>query len=74
MKVCATKRCSSPKALSAAFCPAASPSKVNTTSPRISSWSMSSRRISPMWSEPNAVPQVATAVGMPARWQAMTSV
>ena len=27
-----------------------------------------------MWSAPNAVPQVATAVGTPARWQAMTSV
>ena len=28
----------------------------------------------PAWSSPNAVPQVATAVGTPARWQAITSV
>lgn len=27
-----------------------------------------------MWSVPNAVPQVAMAVVMPAMWQAMTSV
>ena len=36
--------------------------------------SISSRRSTAMWSPPNAVPQVATAVGTPARWQAITSV
>ena len=32
------------------------------------------RRTILMWSTPNEVPQVATAVVTPARWQAMTSV
>ena len=54
--------------------PAASPSKVKITSPRNSSWSCRKRRSTRAWSSPNAVPQVATAVGTPARWQAITSV
>ena len=74
MKVWVTNSCSLSNALSAAFWPAASPSNRNTTSPRSSPESMSSRRRTLMWSLPNAVPQVATAVGTPARWQAMTSV
>ena len=74
MKVCATNRWSSSNARSAAFCPAASPSKVKMISPANASVSISSRRSTPMWSAPNAVPQVATAVGTPARWQAITSV
>ena len=36
--------------------------------------SISSRRITLMCSPPKAVPQVATAVVTPARWQAITSV
>ena len=32
------------------------------------------RRRTVMWSAPNAVPQLAIAVVMPARWHAMTSV
>ena len=74
MKVCPTNRWSSSNARSAAFCPAASPSKVKMISPVKLSLSISSRRSTPMWSTPNAVPQVATAVGTPARWQAITSV
>jgi hypothetical protein len=35
-------------------------------SPAKLSESISSRRSTPMWSAPNAVPQVATAVGTPA--------
>ena len=73
-KVWATNFWSSSNALSAAFCPAASPSKVKTTSPRNSFWSISSRRRILMCSSPNAVPHVATAVSTPARWQAITSV
>ncbi len=69
-----TNRWSSSNARSAAFCPASSPSKAKTISPANSSESSSSRRSTPMWSGPNAVPQVATAVGTPARWQAITSV
>ncbi|OUD85697.1 hypothetical protein BC477_14920 [Clavibacter michiganensis subsp. michiganensis] len=57
----------------AAFCPAASGSKVKTTSPRPLS-SPSTRRRTLMWSTPNEVPHVATAVVTPARWQAITSV
>ena len=53
---------SSWNAFSAAFCPAESPSKVKTTSPRNSFWSISSRRRILMWSSPKAVPQVAIAV------------
>ena len=71
--VCAAKRFSSPNARSAAFWPAASGSKVNTTSPDAESSPMT-RRSTEMWSEPNAVPQLAIAVVMPARWHAMTSV
>ncbi len=59
----------------AAFCPAASPSKVKIT--RAGARSASSRMIrrsTLMWSAPKAVPHVATAVSTPARWQAMTSV
>ena len=74
MKVRPTKRWSSSNARSAAFCPAASPSKVKMISPAKLSLSISSRRSTPMWSTPNAVPQVATAVGTPASWQAITSV
>ena len=73
-KVWVTNFWSSWKARSAAFWPAASPSKVKITSPRNSSWSISSRRSTLMWSSPKAVPQVATAVSTPARWQAITSV
>ena len=69
-----TKRWSSVKARSAARWPASSPSKTKTISPANSSESSSSRRSTPMCSAPNAVPQVATAVGTPARWQAITSV
>ncbi|BAS08169.1 hypothetical protein AHiyo4_15910 [Arthrobacter sp. Hiyo4] len=43
------------------------------TSPPLPS-SDSRRRAILMCSVPNAVPQVATAVGIPARWQAITSV
>ena len=72
-KVWALKRWSSSNARSAAFCPAASPSNVKITSPPVPS-SESSRRAILMWSVPKAVPQVATAVVIPARWQAITSV
>ena len=74
MNVWATNRWSSSNARSAAFCPAASPSNVKMISPVVASVSSSSRRSTPMWSPPNEVPQVATAVGTPARWQAITSV
>ena len=73
-KVWAMNFWSSPKARSAAFMPAASPSKVKITSPVNASESISSRRITETCSVPNAVPQVATAVVTPARWQAITSV
>ena len=53
---------SSAKARSAAFMPAASPSKVKITSPVKVSESISSRRTTETCSLPNAVPQVATAV------------
>ncbi len=66
--------CSSLNARSAARMPAASPSKVKMTSPVNASESISSRRMIPMCSVPKAVPQVATAVVTPARWQAITSV
>ena len=69
-----TNRWSSVNARSAARWPASSPSKTNTISPRNSSESSSSRRSTWMCSVPKAVPQVATAVGTPARWQAITSV
>ena len=72
-KVCATKRWSSWKAAMAAFWPAASPSKVKMISPPEPS-SVIMRRTILMWPGPNAVPQVATAVVMPARYAAMTSV
>ena len=71
--VCALKRFASAKARSAAFWPAASGSNVKTTSPAVESSPMT-RRSTVMWSEPKAVPHVAIAVVMPARWQAMTSV
>ena len=74
-KDCDAQRWSSPKARMAAFCPAASPSKVKMT--RAGARSASSRMIrrsTLMWSMPKAVPHVATAPSMPARWQAMTSV
>ena len=74
MNVRPTKRWSSSKARSAAFWPAASPSKVKMISPANASVSISSRRSTPMWSAPNEVPQVATAVFTSARWQAITSV
>ncbi len=66
---------SSAKARIAAFCPAASPSKVKITlaGARPASSRMSRRSVL-MWSAPKAVPHVATAVSTPARWQAMTSV
>ena len=73
-KVCAVKRWSSPNARCAAFCPAASPSKVKTTSPVKTPSSMSRRRSTLMCSLPNDVPQVATAVVTPDRCAAMTSV
>ncbi len=73
-KVWVTNFWSSWNAFSAAFWPAESPSKVKTTSPRNSFWSISSRRRILMCSSPKAVPQVATAVLTPARWQAITSV
>ena len=66
------------RARCAAFWPASSGSKVKTTSPRPEvsalSTSPSTRRITLMWSTPKLVPQVATAVVTPARWQAITSV
>jgi len=65
---------SSENARWAAFWPAASPSKVNTTSPVKTPSSMSRRRSTLMWSAPNDVPHVATAVSTPDRWAAMTSV
>ena len=65
---------SMPNARCAARWPAASPSKVKITSPMNESESMIRRRSTLMWSSPNEVPQVATAVGTPARWQAITSV
>ncbi len=67
---------SSSNARSAAFCPAASPSKVKTTSPALCELelSISSRRRILTCSPPKAVPQVAMAVVTPARWHAMTSV
>ena len=76
----ATKDCddhfwSSANARIAAFCPAASPSKVKMTSAGArSASSRMMRRSILMWSAPKAVPHVATAVSTPARWQAMTSV
>ena len=53
---------------------AASPSKVKITSPRNASSSISRRRIIRMCSAPKAVPHVATAVVIPAKCAAMTSV
>src|ERR1019366_2742490 len=73
-KVWVTNLSSRPNARSAARCPAASPSKVKITSPADPSVSMISLRSTLMWSSPNEVPQVATAVGTLARWQAITSV
>ena len=61
-------------ARSAARWPAASPSKVKITSPSLPLVSMISRRRTLTWSSPKLVPQVATAVGTPDRWQAITSV
>ena len=58
----------------AAFWPAESPSKVKITSPPVGPWSPMKRRSTLAWSWPNAVPQDATAVVTPARWQAITSV
>jgi hypothetical protein len=59
----------------AAFCPAASPVEgedhLTAELPRGPSGSDAG---SGPWSSPNAVPQVATAVGTPERWQAITSV
>ena len=72
--VCVTKFLSSVKARTAALRPAASPSKVKTTSPRSSLRSISRRRSTRTWSSPNEVPQVATAVPTPDRWHAITSV
>ena len=69
-----TNRSSIENARSAARCPAASPSKVKMTSPRNWLSSISSRRRIVMCPSPNDVPLVATAVVMPARWQAITSV
>ena len=66
-KVCAMNFWSSANARSAAFIPAASPSKVKITSPVNVSESISNRRTTPTCSAPNAVPQVATAVVTPAR-------
>ncbi len=74
MEVLAANFWSSSKARSAAFWPAASPSKVKTVSPRYCEVSISSRRMILMWSSAKAVPQVATAEVTPARWQAITSV
>ena len=71
--VLARNRWSSSNALRAAFCPASSPSKVKITSPPVPS-SEIRRRATLMWSAPNAVPHVATAVPTPARWAAITSV
>lgn len=83
--VCALNAWSSPNARIAAFWPAESPSNVKTTSPPTDSPDASwmplpappapiSRRTIRAWSEPNAVPQVATAVPTPDRCIAMTSV
>ncbi len=72
IEVSAANFWSSSKARSAAFCPAASPSKVKITS--AVALSISSRRRILMWSPPKEVPQVAMAVVTPARWQAITSV
>ncbi len=72
MEVRAANFWSSSKARRAAFWPAASPSKVKTTSER--ELSISTRRRILTWSPPKAVPQVAMALVTPARWQAMTSV
>jgi hypothetical protein len=47
---------------------------VKITSPTDPSVSMISRRRIFTWSSPNDVPLVATAVGTPDRWQAITSV
>ena len=74
MKVWATNRWSPSKARSAAFWPAASPSNVKITSPANVSLSTRYRRSSDAWSEPKAVPHVATAVVTPARCAAITSV
>ena len=74
MNVWATNRWSPSNARSAAFCPAASPSKVKMTSPPNASSSIRYRRSMLAWSAPNAVPQVATAVVTPAKCAAMTSV
>ena len=85
-KVWATNRWSSSKARRAAFCPAASPSKVKMTSPpsplpsvfrRSPAEGFESpitRRTIFTCSSPKAVPQVATAVPTPARCAAITSV
>ena len=72
---CDAHRWSSPNARIAAFCPAASPSKVKTTldGARSASSRMIRRSIL-MWSTPNDVPHVAIAVSTPDRWQAITSV
>ncbi len=72
IEVSAANFWSSSNARSAAFCPAASPSKVKITS--AVALSISSRRRILMCSPPKAVPQVAMAVVTPARWQAITSV
>jgi hypothetical protein len=72
MYVSAANFWSSSKARRAAFWPAESPSKVKIT--RAEPLSIRRRLRILMWSLPNAVPQVAIAVVMPARWQAMTSV
>ncbi|SII85756.1 Uncharacterised protein [Mycobacteroides abscessus subsp. abscessus] len=71
-KVCAVNSDSNSKALSAAFCPASSPSKVKTTCALGSS--PMRRRTILTCSAPKAVPHVATAWVTPARWAAMTSV
>ena len=52
----------------------ASPSKVKITSPRKASSSIKRRRMTRIWSSPKAVPQVATAVVIPDKCAAMTSV
>lgn len=72
MEVSAANFWSSSKARSAAFWPAASPSKVKITS--AVALSISRRRRILMWSPAKAVPQVAIAVVTPAMWQAITSV
>ena len=74
-RTAAAQRWSSPNALIAAFCPAASPSKVKMTlAGAASASSRMIRRSILMCSMPKAVPQVATAASTPDRWAAMTSV